>query len=126
MKAQETFYCSHCKSTLPRPTGTGGTGYAVKRNGHKVCYACCADVDRKFMVKHGENWMYLSDGKLTNWPGTLTFKPFESWSTGHNWYGVTQRYVRFNGPDGYVWTGRQVGENSDCCRVRRTKQEVAS
>lgn len=109
-----------------------GTGYGVKRNGSKHCYACCADDDRERMVADGHRILYVSNSgsgcpaEVTNWPGTLRF-PVKRWSGSRGvgfgrWYQVT--HVWFNGPDGFEWYGRNQGDQ-DLTRCKRTKTRVA-
>ena len=47
--------CSTCRTVIPPtpPGHTGGTGYGSDRAGHKYCYQCCADKERRFMVRKG-------------------------------------------------------------------------
>jgi len=120
------FYCSHCKNWIPRPApkNGGGTGYVVKRNGHKVCYQCCAVADKQRMEKAGSATLYLvtdTRPQVMNWPGTLRFNVINGTSGRHNIAG--RRFdVWFHGPDGYVWHGTQYGESTQLCHCRRTKE----
>jgi hypothetical protein len=120
-----TFYCSACKQHKPIQHN-GGTGYGVKGNGHKVCYACCAIEDQKQMIRGGKWVGYLSkdnDGKwyVTNWPGTLKFGPLNPTSGRHNIAG-TRSDVWFFGPDGKPWHGVQYGEWAQICHCKRVKR----
>lgn len=136
---KKEFYCSVCKQTKPTQT-SGGTGYATKRNGHKVCYQCCAVVDVKYMQDHGKITLYLverperiPDGLqfrnyktgnylwISNWPGTLNFPAYYSRTGRHNIAGE-QTFVWFRCPDGAKWYGRQVGNFSQICRCKRLKK----
>jgi len=125
-----TFYCSTCKRSFPiQPNG--GTGYAVKRNGHKVCYACCAIRDSLEMCKSGHSKrlpLYLSKDKegrytVSNWPGTLSFRVWCSKEGKHNIAG-TRTDVWFAGPDGHEWHGVQYGEFTQIVHCRRTKELI--
>lgn len=132
----DTFTCKICRLEKPVQTN-GGTGYAVDNQGQKVCYACCAYVDRQEMVKEGRIVLYLTcepayfvkhplgrktRGTVSNWPGTLTFNCHTR--TGkHNIAGI--RYdCWFTGPDGYEWYGVGYGENSQIVRCQRTKKKA--
>ena len=84
----KTFYCSTCKTHKPLLTDSAGTGYAIKRNGYKVCYACCADEDIKQMAKDGSITLYLEGHEVINWPGTLRFQITHSRTSWHNFAGV--------------------------------------
>jgi hypothetical protein len=125
---KKEFYCTVCKQTKPTQT-SGGTGYATKRNGHKVCYQCCADTDKKYMAEHGEISLYLAETQhetwnhyeVTNWPGTLRFAVDHIRTGRHNIAGE-QTSVWFTGPDGAKWYGRQVGSFSQICRCKRLKK----
>ena len=103
----------------------GGTGYAVRDNGDKICYECCAIDDRKYMIEHGRNTLYLVKNaaeqyEITNWPGTLRFRVGTMRKGYHNMAGC--RYdVWFVGPDGKTWHGVQYGNNTQICYVKRTK-----
>jgi len=132
------FYCSHCKRKLPKLTGNGGTGYAVKSNGHKICYDCCAIKDAEYMHDKGKITLYLTllddgysrvvrsyhtRGKIINWPGTLSFPcRVRRKVNTHNFAG-TRYDVWFRGPDGFNWYGVTYGENTQLCHCKRTKDK---
>lgn len=87
-----------------------------------VCYDCCGVEDEKYMRKNGiHGSLYLTnDGKVCNWPNTLSF-PVEYQRIGtHNW-GCVRTDVWFNGPDGHVWHGVNIGDN-EICRCKRTRR----
>ena len=99
------------------------TGYGVDNDGKKYCYDCCANTERQYMIDHGQTTLYINekDRKVTDWPGHLTFDIKTIWQTNHNWYCVDHvTYVRFIGPDGKVWTGKNIGDN-DILYCKRTK-----
>lgn len=79
----ETFYCSACHSTKPVAI-TGGTGYATKSNGEKVCYKCCAIEDIRYMNDNGRTTLYYDGRKITNWPGSLEFRAIRYKEGKHN------------------------------------------
>lgn len=60
---------------------------------------------------------------ITNWPGTLTFPIEVLWDGKHNW-GLEVLFARFIGPDGYVWSGKTIGDNTELFHCRRTKIPV--
>ena len=123
-KKIKKFTCSVCRSTFPVRT-EGGTGYATKANGRaKICYACMADVDKKTMQIHGNSRrlpLYLEGDKVTNWPGTLSFKVLGRSSGRHNMAG-TRDDVWFRGPDGFIWHGTRYGEFTNICHCKRTRR----
>lgn len=130
------FHCSRCEQDKPVP-GEGGTGYAIDESGVLICYQCCADLDRQYMIEHGRITLYLicepahyakkpqgrkTTGEVTNWPGTLRF-PCHTRTGKHNIAGV--RYdVWFRGPDGYEWYGVAYGDNTQICHCRRTNNKL--
>lgn len=126
------YDCPRCGQT--RTSDGPGTGYGSMSDGSKVCYQCCADIDRQTMSADGRYTLYLSDtgpirphgscgmAKVTNWPGTLRF--IGRYSVGrHNIAG--KRYdVDFVGPDGHIWHGVTYGDDTQICHVRRTKRKA--
>lgn len=138
MKTFRCFDCKQWKLPLALVNGSGGTGYAIDKNRHKVCYDCCAKRDSADMVKTGKGYMYLhwphnepsrailsptreNNIFLTNWPGTLKIPVGSAQKGRHNIAG--SRYsVWFTGPDGKPWFGVQYGENTQICHVRRLKE----
>lgn len=129
--------CARCAQTIREPehtarTGCGGTGYGTDGEGRKFCYPCCGLNDREDMERTGRGVLYLSmppnpnnqnrpdtsRAKVTNWPGTATFQVLACWPIRHNM--ARSAYVcRFIGPDGFVWSGRNIGD-SQILRARRT------
>ena len=119
--------CHDCKQEIPPPApGTITTGYGLSREGHKVCFACCAKRDKEDMDRTGEAVLYLvkSANRITyevcNWPGTLRFAAAVH-KGRHNFAGVVYN-IRFRDHNGRYWHGRCVGNNSEICRCRRYKR----
>ncbi len=111
--------CTTCgKSCLSDSSFTTGVGYDVANNPY--CYACCADRERAVMLATRRAVLYLADKKVTDWPGKLSFQVVVQWTGAHN-FGGRVTFVRFIGPDGAVWSVRQVGDFSQLCAVKRTK-----
>lgn len=52
--------CSICKNEIEE------SKYAKDNKDNKICYSCCAEEDKKYMVEHGKNTLYLieENGKL--------------------------------------------------------------
>lgn len=117
--------CAKCGATF-KPSGHT-TGYG-EMDGKRYCFDCCAIIDAERMAADGRACLYLSmDGndhsraKVSNWPGTLQTRVLACWPIRHNWRGVKAYAVRFVGPDGFVWSGRNIGDNQ-ILRAKRTKQ----
>lgn len=115
------FVCSKCGNVIFKEEGGIGTGYGLTDEDEKVCYACCADVDRENMIKKGRICLYLveNDTAIINWCGTLRFKVKRIKKGKHNIAGV-QRHAWFNGPDGKVWHGNAFGHHSQIIHCKRT------
>lgn len=77
------FFCDFCERTKEHDSETT-TGYGTMPGGKKVCFACCAILDKQEMDKivadkrAGKSrkiCLYLTTSEagsyLTNWPGTL-------------------------------------------------------
>jgi hypothetical protein len=139
-KPKPTFVCSRCKKTIDvshtlEPNYCGGSGYAIKfstsgKTKHKVCYACYAETDSKFMDKHGEITLYLVSGdsgtvfKITNWPGTLVFTSNIYTVSRNNWGAkrtdVWFRRMNANG-QWEKWHGVHVGFSHQLIKCKRCK-----
>lgn len=132
------FRCADCGEAKPFPMKGGGTGYGVRRDDNGAesmsCYACCSERERADMLATGQGVLYLTgirvfgmDPKpgeamrVTDWPGGLSFPVMSHWTGRHN-FGGRVNFVRFIGPDGGEWSGRNVGD-SQICRVRRIKPQ---
>lgn len=135
----ELLDCGH----PPTPTTHVGTGYGVDNNTGKTrCYQCCADHERACMIRDGQDTLYLSHTPpdaanpcphgctnrahwtVTDWPGLLRFRvDYLTRHTRAGFYGMTYPvyHVRFIGPDGAVWSGRNAGNVSQLLHCKRTK-----
>lgn len=134
---QHVFTCSKCKQTITYESEFT-TGYGVNDKGEKVCFACCGKEDEKNMEETGKAMLYLSfnfprpmeyhkrigtysvnNGKVTNWPGTLSI-PIHTVKVGHhNMAG--RRYdvwFKFRGKE---WHGVQYGDNTQIVHCNRLK-----
>jgi hypothetical protein len=128
------FKCSIC-GLIKAEQSEGGTGYAVLADESKVCYECCAILDRDSMIKTGRATLYLTiadygkrgwlgeryiSASISNWPGTLKFHSNLIKYGRHNM--ADRRYdVWFYGPDGKTWHGVRYGDNTQICHCKRTK-----
>lgn len=138
--------CDQCKQPIATPLQSScGTGYATDGKGRRVCYPCCADVDRQYMRDNGKITLYLTCdsahsatnngkpftvqtlrqghgrrtlGKVTNWAGSLEFKAHTTYGR-HNMAGV--RYDAWFKFEGYEWHGVTYGDNTQLCHCKRTK-----
>lgn len=118
------FYCGVCRRWLPSPpqaSGGTGYGYAAENRHKKVCYDCCAKRDRLRMSATGRIALYLHDGRVTNWPGTLTFTVVWQRRSRHN-TGGKRTDVWFTGPHGYVWHGYKCSDNTELLNCRRVER----
>ena len=96
----------------------------------KICFACCADIDREYMEENGKIDLYLIEEKgrrnilpsykITNWPGTLEIKPFYVKKGRHNIVDErTDVWFKFNG---FIWHRVCYGSNTQVLRCKRTKK----
>ena len=112
--------CSRCDNAFVKTDCTLGYGKAA--DGTKVCYDCCAVLDRESMIASGKATLYLDDTngipEVTNWPGTLRFNAAIKTSR-HN-FGGTRTDAWFYGPDGSSWWGFQCSDGQ-LINVRRLK-----
>ena len=127
----ETFTCVLCLAAKP-VLKNGGTGYAIRIfDAAKICYACCADEDRKFMGAEGKISLYLtynnSNGvkryEIANWCGTLRYPAYitaEHIEYAFNRYRMQATYFRFTDHLGKVWYGKNKGD-MQLARCRRCK-----
>jgi hypothetical protein len=115
--------CGHKPSAHSKHT----TGYGQCEDGKVICYNCCAVRDKQTMIDSGRSCdlpLYLhANLEVTNWPGTLRFRVTNIRKGYHN-IGRTRTDVWFNGPDGFVWHGVQIGEFNAICHAKRTKQRA--
>jgi len=123
---ESEFFCARCRQTFPTPKlGVGcGTGYATTPEGDRVCYDCCATVDREFMREKRKNTLYLTKkgGKwgVSNWCGTL-FLPCGTPRKGRHNIARTRYDVWFSF-EGQSWHGVQYGDMTQICHCRRVKK----
>lgn len=129
---KDSFKCSKCGEVKPVHKD-GGTGYGLfGKSKRKVCYACCAELDKLDMVKTGKALLYLSHHcglqpanalplpqvwTVSNWPGTLKFNAHVRVGA-HNIAG--KRYdAWFKDHTGRNWHGVTIGDNTQICHCRR-------
>lgn len=118
------------------------TGYGNAPDGSRHCFDCCAERDRLDMVKPETRAVshYLTvpsefepakgstlarkthhpqRAKVNNWPGTLALPVLTCYRTSGAW-GRWGWLVRVAGPDGFVWSGRNIGDHQ-IVNLRRTR-----
>lgn len=131
--------CAYCAETIAQSKiGNGASGgYGRDKDGNKVCFACCADLDRAAMRRDGKIVLYLSGvspkirkgfcvnaaWSISNWPGSLKFQPFgQSVKVSQtNWR--LDRYDVWFVFEGYIWHGVSVGNDSELLHCKRTKEQ---
>jgi hypothetical protein len=72
---------------------------------------------------HNVRPLVASDWEVTNWPGTLRI-PVSGISRGEHNIAGSRIDVWFNGPDGHVWHGVQLGESTQVVHCKRTRVRV--
>ncbi len=139
----DTQHCWRC--TAPLTDGYAERGAPVGGGQVRICYDCAADYERDHMCLTGRATLYLlgddspyrdlaprwrcrvlGDDKLrvTDWPGRLVFK-CSAYRLGRHNIAGRRIDVWFDGPDGHVWHGVNIGDNQ-VLRCRRTKKLVAA
>jgi hypothetical protein len=121
------FTCAKCKKEITHESDST-TGYGVNDKNEKICWACCGEEDKAYMIEHGKWGGYLTENKtgegrrykISNWPGSLVFEVRGYVHSVNNW-GAKRTDVWFYGPDGKIWWGYHVGNSHECINVRRTK-----
>jgi len=129
----EDVFCERCgKKIVPKYEFSTGYGVLRKEDGkeEKLCYECCADIDRAEIekCKPGDRFMlylhYEKNGKygdsyVCNWPNSLKFICGVR-EGRHNITGV--RYdVWFTDHIGRDWYGVTYGDNTQICHCRLLK-----
>ena len=100
---------------------SGASGYALS-NDNKICYECCADIDREYMEKHGKITLYLkeADASVSNWPGTLKFDLYSQKKSKHN---ISKERIDawFRDDNGNWWWGVHYGFSNDIIHCKKIK-----
>lgn len=135
------YTCKTCGQDFPIQVEKHFTTYGTDREGNKHCVECCGKNDLAEALKTGEWIGYLStvaevtEGmgvsktwkrktfKASNWPGTLSI-PVYHYSESRPNIGRTRTDVWFKMPgDPFVWHGKQIGDNNQILRAKRTKKK---
>ena len=116
------FTCDICKKEIEY-TSDVTTGYGVNKDNQKVCYACCADQDKKDMLQNGKITLYLVTNQetgcynVTNWANSLSFKVNNCRVGRHNIAG--KRYDVWFTFNNQNWHGVTYGDNTQICHCKR-------
>lgn len=123
---EHKFKCELCR-LVKTHVSDFSTGYGINNQGRKICYDCCAVVDRKSMDKTGRITLYLvkKDGKniISNWPGTLEI-PVSRLKTGRHNLARTRTDVWFLDHQNREWHGVHIGDWSQLCHCKRLKSST--
>jgi|ERR1700724_189225 len=126
--------CERCHKPFPDTQGVVA-GYGIfGADGAKVCYACCAIIQRADMIATGKATLYLTherfgdhkiaqldnwrDGRVSDWPGELSF-PCRVKRGRHNI--ARWRYDAWFTVDGQSWHGVSYGDNTQIIHCRRVQ-----
>ena len=125
MKTEEINICSICGKEITREENSISTGYATNKDGEKICYQCCGELDKKELSETGVLHGYLSKDEagyyFGNWPGTLKIRVYGVRKSWHNFAGKDGRrdfWLQFNGGNYHVLN---IGDN-ECAKVKRCKK----
>jgi hypothetical protein len=134
--------CNRCNSIIKPPeSSSGSTGYGIIDLGDgpvKVCYPCCATLDKEYMHKHGRITLYVHINidsskpiesnivhvSVVNWPHSLILQCFK-WKKGKHNIGGERLDVWFEF-GGRIWWGVHYGFNNEIVYCKRTQQPKRS
>ena len=135
--SQLTLDCGHTINTDEHKVTTG-YGIEPKTN-RKICYQCCADNDREYMLNNDKICLYLvrngkwnysienvkfnSTWNITNWPNSLSF-PVIWYTKGKHNIAKVRYDAWFVGPNNHIWWCVQYGEDTQIVHCKKTKQKV--
>jgi len=129
----EDVICERCgKKIIPKYEFSTGYGYYDDENGKriKICYKCCADIDRAEIekCKPGDRFMlyliYEKNGKygssyVSNWCGTLKY--ICGVREGKHNFARVRYDVWFDDHLGREWYGVTYGDDTQICHCRLLK-----
>ena len=107
--------CGHEESEHSEVT----SGYGISQDGKKYCYACCAEIDKETMRKHGRITLYLTEKGITNWPASLVLPVHYKKEGRHNIAG--KRFDVWFTFEDRQWHGVTYGDNTQLCHCRVVK-----
>jgi hypothetical protein len=119
---KDKVFCGSCgKECIPEGMTTG---YGKTASGEIRCFICCAADDKAQMDRDGKIALYLTldptacaGGKVTNWPGTLSF--YCTVKCGKHNIARTRYDVWFKDHNGNRWHGVQYGDNTQICHCHK-------
>jgi len=115
----EKVLCSVCgKEVIPEEFSSG---YGEDKNGNKICYSCCAELDKKELRENGKLRGYFYNNEFTNWPGSFKI-PITYYKKSVNNFGAirTDFWLTWEGNHYY---GRHVGNYSNLATIRKIKRK---
>jgi len=126
---EHRFKCFKCKRDKTH-TSDFTTGYGEDAKSRKFCWSCIGEMDWRTMREKGHSKnlpLYLTahdglvgKGKVTNWPGTLSF-PIRGLHKGAHNIAGTRYDFWFTDKDGQTWHGVQYGEYTQIAHCRRVR-----
>lgn len=120
----ERIICADCGAEIPKPVNSCGTGYAVFRDGRKVCYACADKIQREDLHDRSRPMTgYLSsDGqRWTTWTGGTLGNVIRLTESRCAFHGARMVHIRVRDVHGKEWYGRGAGP-SMVLNLRPTKR----
>jgi hypothetical protein len=99
-----------------------GTGYGRNKDNKTICYACCAENDKKELIETGKLHGYFDGQKFTNWPGSFSIPVNYQSKSWHNFAGKNGRTDFWLYFEGQRYHGVFIGFNHQCATIKRVKQ----
>ena len=129
----DDIFCERCgKKIVSKYEFTTGFAYYVDENGKriKICYNCCADIERSEIekCKPGDKYIlylhYEKNGEygssyVCNWPGTLKY--ICGVRVGRHNIARVRYDVWFTDHIGREWYGVRYGDNTEICHCKLLK-----
>lgn len=123
----EITLCADCGTECKPSPGGLGTGYAIFRDGARVCYACAdkrqlADIEASQIGDKFPAYVSSDGRKITSWTGGELMRVIH-WGDKHPWtlrssWGA-RYYLRAVDAKGRVWSG--TGADGMYANLRLTK-----
>ena len=102
-----------------------GTGYGTNEKGEKLCYSCCGEQDKKYLIENGKLSGYLSRDEngfyFGNWPGSFKIRVYGVRYSWHNFAGKNGRRDFWLSYAGENYHGVNIGDN-ECATIKRVKK----
>lgn len=131
--------CAYCGAEIaPKKVGSMFANYGTDKNGQTVCFACCAEEDKRDMRANGKITLYLTGvvpkirkgyvindaWAISNWPGSLKFDPIKQRVKVSQTNWGLDRYDTWFVFEGMIWHGVNIGSSSQLLHCKRTKTPV--